>query len=296
MPTFSPSSYVSFVAVTTASGLDWYIAEGLYTATVTLTTTGIPTGTELYWTTLPVSGTLTTDDFTDGQIQGLVTIDSQGKGTITRNARADLFTEGSELFKLEIRETSYTSPVMITSTSSSGAGVIGIGDSSTSPAPTTYDSFVGATDLSAGSTTLFEGQYTATFTLTTSNGVGKTVYWTTLGSVTCGTMTTDDFTDGQLQGTVIIGSNGTATITRSARADLFTEGNEVFALEIRETSYTSPVKITSNSLGIADTSTTPTTPPLSYTSFVGVTNDSGLDWYISEVLGGTVTSALCFTD
>ena len=401
---FPPSSYVSFVAVTDGgTGYDWYISEGLYTATVTLTTSGIPAGTVLYWTTLSSVGTLTTGDFTDGQIQGTVTIGSNGTATIIRNARADLTTEGSELFRLEIRETSYTSPVMITSTSSVNGNFIGIGDSSTTPATityvslvgvsdnsssnttinegqytatftltttsaqdgtvvywttlgstiaaddftdgllqgtatitgnkayitrtaradlttegsdifrlevretsytsqvkvtsgpitiadtsltpsapasTTYDSFVGVTDISAGGTTIYEGQYTATFTLTTTNGAGKTVYWTTVGSA-YGTMTTDDFSDGQLQGTVLIGSNGVATITRTARADLFTDGIEVFSLEIRETSYTSTVKITSSPIGIADTSQTPVTT-FTMVSFVGVTTLPGLDWGINE--------------
>jgi len=250
------ASYVSFVGVTNSS-LDYYINEGQYTATFTLTTANIANGTILYWTTLgqPGYGTITADDFTDGLIQGTVTVQNN-QAVITRSARADLTTEGIELFRLEIRETSYTSSVMITSTSSST--FIAIGDTSTTPVPITYVSLVGVTDYGPANTVLFEGQYTATFTLTTTDAIdGTVVYWTTLG--VSGTLTANDFTDNTLQGAATI-RGGTATITRSARADLFTEGSELFQLEIRETSYTSAVKIVSGNIGIADTSTTPIIP------------------------------------
>jgi hypothetical protein len=262
------ASYVSFVGVTNSS-LDWYISESQYTATFTLTTANIANGTTLYWTTLGVVGTLTADDFTDNTLQGTVTVQNN-QAIITRSARADLTTEGSELFQLEIRETSYTSTPVITSTSSSGSGSIAIGDTSTTPVSITYVSLVGVTNYSPSNTTLFEGQYTATFTLTTTNATdGTVVYWTTLGSV--GTITADDFTDNTLQGAATITSN-TATITRSARADLFTEGAEVFQLEIRETSYTSVVKIMSANIGIADTSTTPIIPTYAVAPPAGVSS------------------------
>ena len=306
IPTFSPSSYVSFVAVSDLSSLNWAIFEGTYTVTATLTTSGIPAGTELYWTTGPGFGstvTVNADDFTDGQIQGRVTIDAQGKGIITRTARADQITEGTEFFKLEIRETSYTSPVMITSTSSDSSGIIGIAD--TSLTPKSYDSFVGVTDDSSLNyyiSEVFNG--TVTFTLTTRGiAAGTTVYWTTL-SVT-GTITVDDFTDSRVQGTVNIGAGGITTITRTARADLFTEGSEIFKLEIRETSYTSPVVITSTGsatgIYIGDSSQTPATPtyavapttpgvtsvnegsPIEFTvTTTGVTTGTSFNWAVSN--------------
>ena len=263
------SFVVSFVGVTDWSALNWGIYEGQYSATFTLTTTGVSDGTVVYWTTLPVVGTLTASDFTDNAIQGNVTIQNN-TATIVRTARADLTTEGTELFKLEIRFPSVTDPVVVTSTSSSSGGSIGIADSSLTPIG--YVSFVGVSDIGPNGTTLFEGQYTATFTLTTTDAPnGTVVYWTTLSTPGYGTMTTDDFTDGLLQGTVTI-QNNTATITRSARADLFTEGTELLKLEIRETSYTSAVKITSGFIGIADTSTTPSPPTYVVAAAAGATS------------------------
>ena len=286
----TPITYVSLVGVTENPTTSSVADETQYTTiTFTLTTTDAPTPTTVYWTTL--GSTITSSDFEDGLLQGTATI-SGNKATITRIVRADLTTEGSDIFRLEVREIDYSSLVKVTS------GPITINDTSlTPPAPptiTTYSSFVGVTDIAEGGASIYEGQYTATFTLTTTNGAGKTVYWTTLGSVTYGTMTTADFSDEQLQGTVIIGSNGIATITRTARADLFTEGVELFYLEIREDSYSNPVKITSNPIGISDTSLTPVAPARSYTSFVGVTDNSQLNWYLSE-LGATVTFTLTTT-
>jgi hypothetical protein len=400
-------TYVSLVGATDESAGSTTLFEGQFTATFTLTTTGAPNGTVVYWTTLSNFGTINASDFSDNQVQGTVTIQNN-TATITRTARADAFTEGSEVFRLEIRETSYTSTVKVTS------GPIGVADTSTTPPGTptyavaaqggatsvnegssltftvtttnvtdttvlywslsntsdfttsngtvtinsntgtfsvipradattelaaetftasisttnggnpvatsgsitindtsqtpslpiiTYVSFVGVTNLAPGSTTLFEGQYTATFTLTTTGGVGQTVYWTTLGSVTYPLITAADFTDNTLQGTATIGSDGIATITRSARADLFTEGIEIFSLEIREGGYDSPVKITSSPFGIADTSTTitatitPTTlsvdegaPLLCTVTTVGTTDNTTLYWSVSRPGDFTVSS------
>jgi len=125
-------AYVSFIGVTDNLSLNWYISEGNYTATFTLTTTNVANGTTLYWTTYAYPGyAVSADDFTDGLLQGTVTVQNN-QAVITRTAIADLTTEGTEFFMLEIRETSYTSTPVITSTSSSGINAVSIGDTSTS--------------------------------------------------------------------------------------------------------------------------------------------------------------------
>src|SRR5690606_28386042 len=60
------------------------------TVNVTVTTTDVPDGTVLYWST---EGDVTTADFVDGQLAGSVTINSNS-GTIPRAIAADLLTEG----------------------------------------------------------------------------------------------------------------------------------------------------------------------------------------------------------
>lgn len=93
---------------------------------------------------------------------------------------------------------------------------------------------------------------TATFTVTTTNVAnGTTLYWTTSGTAVAG-----DFGDNTLSGSVTI-NNNTATISRPITADLATEGNEVFLLELRTGSTVGTVVDFSGSVTIVDTSTTP---------------------------------------
>ena len=84
------------------------------TVTFTVTTTGVPNATILYWTMLPVSGTLSASDFTDAATSGSFTV-SSNTGTIARTVAADRSTEGLEAFRLEIRRSSTTGTVVATS-------------------------------------------------------------------------------------------------------------------------------------------------------------------------------------
>ena len=84
------------------------------TVTFTVTTTSIPNGTILYWATSRVTGTISTDDFTDSAVTGTVTINNN-TGTISRGIRNDAATEGSESFQLTIRTGSTTGTIVATS-------------------------------------------------------------------------------------------------------------------------------------------------------------------------------------
>jgi len=80
----------------------------------TVTTSGVPNSTILYWTILPISGTLSASDFGEAAISGSFTVNSN-TGTITRTLVGDRSTEGLESFQIEIRRSSITGTVIATS-------------------------------------------------------------------------------------------------------------------------------------------------------------------------------------
>lgn len=87
------------------------------TVTFTVTTTGVPNGTILYWTTSQVSGTISASDFSDVALNGSFTINSN-TGTITRTISADRSTESvPEIFQLQIRRSSTSGTIVATSDS-----------------------------------------------------------------------------------------------------------------------------------------------------------------------------------
>ena len=243
------SKALSYVSLIAAKNLN----EDAVAVEFTLTTTGAPDGTVVYWTTDSIIGVgIKAGDFTDDTLNGTVTI-TGNKAIIYRAAKADLTSEAAEPFRLQIRETGYTSPVKISS------NYVNISDTSTGGIK--YVSFTATSTWPANPTVITEGEtafnlnriYSGLFQLTTTGAPdGTVVYWTTDGTVTAA-----DFVDAKLQGTLTIQKNK-AFVTRIASTDRMTEGPEAFRLEIREDSYTSPIKISSDIyIGIVDTSTGP---------------------------------------
>lgn len=84
------------------------------TVTFTVTTTGVPNATVLYWTTLETSGTVSSSDFTDAALSGSFTVNSNS-GTITRTLVSDRSTEGLDAFKIEVRRISTSGTIVATS-------------------------------------------------------------------------------------------------------------------------------------------------------------------------------------
>lgn len=212
------------------------IGEG-QTVVFTVTTTDVANGTILYWKLNPVTGTVDASDFTDAKIQGQVTIGVDGKGTFSRTLSNDLITEGEEKFTIGIYPTAISNSVLATSS------VITVSD--TSVTPPTY-----LIEVAGGVSTYNEGD-TITFNVTTTNFLGSTLYWTTIGTVD-----TQDFSgygSGNQNGQVIIaGQSG--TIQLIVANDLKTEGDESFAVQLRTGSVTGPVVSTSTTVTIKDTS------------------------------------------
>ena len=109
-PTITVADVVPTYSVTPSTTV---VNEGS-TVTFTVTTTGVPNSTVLYWTTLQTSGTVSASDFNDSALSGSFTVNSN-TGTITRTITSDRSTEGLEAFKIEVRRTSTSGTIVATS-------------------------------------------------------------------------------------------------------------------------------------------------------------------------------------
>ena len=205
------------------------VAEGS-SVNYTVTTTSVPDNTILYWTN---SGTTSAADFSDGLNQGTVVIKS-GTATITKTLKSDLLTEGNETIILNLRTGSSTGTIVAT------AATVTVNDISTAPMPTYV--------ITPNKNSVDEGGVVTYTITTTSVPDNTTLYWTNSGT-TSGT----DFSDGLNQGTVVIKS-GTATIPRTLKLDLLTEGSETIILNLRTGSSTGTIVATSTPVTVNDTS------------------------------------------
>lgn len=208
-----------------------------------ITTPKVPNGSLVYWTILPGSGNITADDFIVSDAQGGSAQRLSGRVSIQNNrgsfivaARPDSLTEGSETFQVELRLDDIDGPVQQTTT------------------PITISEIV-PYQMIAGAATVTEGPGSVTFTVKTPLLADNTeLYWTT--RTASGTVDAADFKDGVTQGKVtIVGNEG--TIIRTVKDDNITEGVDAFVLELRLTSYGSPVVVSSVPVTIQDTSMTP---------------------------------------
>jgi hypothetical protein len=229
----------------------------------TVSTSDVPDNTTLYWTT---SNTMTTSDFADNVLTGTVIIVND-IGTITRTVRNDYTTEGGETFILSIR-TGSTSGTIV---ANSAAVVIN-------------DTSIETYQVTASTSAVNEGS-SVVFTVTTQ-GVpnGTTLYWSNSGNTSAA-----DFTDSAISGSFVINSNS-GSITRTLTNDYLTDPGQTVQLQIRTGSTSGPVKVTSSSVAVNDTSveTYQITPDVSSVSeggsvnftisTVGVPNNTTLYW------------------
>lgn len=207
-----------------------------------ITTPKVSNGSLVYWSILPGTGNITADDFivSDAQggsaqrLSGRVSIQNN-RGSFTIAARPDSTTEGTETFQVELRLDDIDGPVQQTTR------------------PVTISETVNY-QVIAGTSTVTEGPGSVTFTVKTPKVDDNTeLYWTTRSA--SGTVSEADFKDSTLQGKVtIIGNEG--TIIRTAKDDVLTEGVDAFIIELRLTSYGSPVVVSSVPVTIQDTSIT----------------------------------------
>ena len=196
--------------------------------TFTLTTTDIPDGTTLYWTT---SGSAADSArFTDSSLTGSFT-HNNNKSTITRSLVANHYTDGTTSFNLSIRTGSTSGTVQISSPT------IVVRDTSLNP---TYS-------ISASTTSVDEGG-SVTFTIATTDVENNTtLYWQISG------VGQSRFTDSTVSGAAII-KNGAASFTKTIKNNLSTDGSSSFNVKLQ---YSQQTVATSETVTINDTSLTP---------------------------------------
>lgn len=192
--------------------------------TFNVTTSGYPAGTVLSWT---IDGNVKTNDFTDNLLSGTVTVQSN-TASVTKTVSSTISSDAYFTFRLK----STTGDVLASSSQ------IRISSHTITPSTTTVNE-----------------NGTVVFTVMTANVTdGTTVYWTTQGTVSSA-----DFTDNKLTGSVSITGN-TASIVRQLVEDVRKEGSENFKLELRTGSETGPVIAQSEFVTVNDTSAPPPVP------------------------------------
>jgi hypothetical protein len=226
----------------------------------TISTQYVRDTTTLYWT-VDTNSSSQSADF--NAISGTASINSDS-GNVTIGIVADVTTEGSQTFKVQLRTGSITGPVVATS------GTITINDTSTTPP--TYNFGTIPTSINEGSSGNFN-------VVTTDVPNGTTLYWTiNLDS----SSENEDFT--ATSGTVTINDNS-GVISVGITNDSTTEGSETFKLVLRTGSTSGTIVRTSNAVTINDTSVYPAVGFSYAQSCVGITNTSGRVTFIN-VFGG----------
>jgi hypothetical protein len=205
--------------------------------TFTITTTGVTSGTLVYWINV---GTTAAADFSTTN-NGSVAIQS-GSASITRTATADLTTESEETIIIQLRSGSANGQLEVTS------ATVRVVDTSTTPIVPGYDVAASINSVNEGSS--------LTFTVTTTNVAnGTPLYW----SINNVTTSAGDFSTSN--GTVNItttGINGTGTFVVTPTADSTTDSSEKFTVSIRTVAGTEAQPVaTSAEITIGDTSQTP---------------------------------------
>ena len=198
--------------------------------TFTVTTTNVPDATTLYYS---LSGTATANDFVGGTMAGSFTI-TNNTGNFTVNVVGDVITDDGENFTANIRTDSTSGTIVGSSLQ------VTIADVSLTEA------------ITQSATNINEGDLIS-FTVSTSGyPTGYTFYWDI--ELLTGGITSSDFNDGLLSGTITTNSSGQAILSKQLVQDRITEGVEKFKLNIRTGSALGPILLSSNEVTINDTS------------------------------------------
>jgi len=244
--------------------------------TFDVTTFNYGSGT-MYYTVLSNGGDVS-------PLQGPIII-TNNSGSFTVNVIADLVTEGTETFQVQIRRNQFETVIVATSVP------VTINDVSLTPA--TFAITPQTTSINEGSS--------VTFDVLTENYLPGVIYFTTTG------IAATDVTPTSGMLTLVLGAS---TVTVSSAADLTTEGAETFRIQLRTGSTAGPIVATSSSITVNDTSVSP--PPV-YTitqnrdvstetglntvftvTTINVPNGTKLYWTVQPVFGDL--NGLDFTD
>ena len=252
--TFGASSLISFGLRMSAgspppsynfTSIPTQLNEGDPEGTFNVTTTGVPSGTTLYWTINHITSSPADFVATSGSFNI-----TAGSGSFPIRITNDVDTEGTETFTVSIRTTSTSGPVRATSAS------VNIGDR-------TYS-------FSSPSTSINEG-VTTTYNVTTGGeGVpsGNTLYWTINHISTVNA----DFS--AVSGSFTI-TNNSGSFSVSTVADVTTEGAETFSLYLRLGSTSGFIVASSPTITLNDTSKPPAPSSIETLAVGGGGNGAG---------------------
>ena len=197
--------------------------------------------TTLYWSMRATTGTSTAADFGDSSISGSVVMTAGYAGiltgTVSRTWAADMFTEGTEVFVLDVSLTN-------------GGAAIG-----TSTAVTVADTSLTPVATVTGTPSSLNEGSAATYTITVVGApAGMTLYW--VMRTTTGTALAADFTDNTLSGSYTVSAGLVDTVTRTWANDIsISEGTEIWVMDVRTLSITGTLIGTSSpATTVADTS------------------------------------------
>lgn len=224
----SPSYSVGVSPSTTNEGA----AGGYVYLTVTFQYNDISIGETVFFDVVPVSGSITADDFdTPTRTIGIST---SSPITFNLGIKGDSLTEGTESFYVRVRDTNAGGAILAIS------NTVVITDSSTNAtyaftAPQQY------TNPNEGTSTVF--------TVVTTNVANGTILPWAIRNISNNTgITASDFTSGSLTGTVTI-NNNTGSFTLTYTNDNTFEGSEGYFVTL-----TNVPNVSSNNVFIQDTS------------------------------------------
>ena len=200
-----------------------------FTATFTLSTTNVSSGTQVPYTLSGVSAS----DVSGGLLSGNAVVNTSGVATISVTLLNDSLTEGTET---------------LTVTAGGASASTQINDTSRSASPT-YS-------ISTNWTSTTEGTPIVATLSTTNVVAGTTLYYELSGSG----LTTSDFGGLSLTGSSVINSLGQASLTIPLSADATTEGNETFVIQYYIDSGRSTAAGSAAYVTIQDTSKGAVTP------------------------------------
>lgn len=200
------------------------IVEGGAEVTFTVTTPGISTEANLYWSVQTVSGFVEPADFVAST--GTVKITGHA-GTFKISAKTDYNLNEGDSFTALLRTGSQTGPII---------------DVDNTPVITITDTEFYS--IISDKTVIDEGGASVTYTITTPTADNNTtLYWKVIGSkgLAAADFSTQSLPLGTLSGTATV-TNKTANITLAAVLDYTTEGEETFYIEVAKSVAGSPVK------------------------------------------------------
>ena len=201
---------------------------------------GLPAGTNLYW---DISGiNINQGDFDTRPIEGSKTLDATQKFQLNFEIKKDLFTEGTEYYRLSV----YSDPQK----------TVLVGQSEDVTIFDTSTSRVATYDLITSASSVEEGNGFKVKIKTNKVTPGTAVYWKASGGVTENDLI-NETTGDALGGPAILDADGNAIMQFDTIKDRFTEGLETFSVQaFTDSDYLNPVG-NSVSVDILDTSTTP---------------------------------------